>query len=215
MNIKVCLPEKKRWSLKENALAQAFTLNAEYGLLKAHCTGFYTQCGAWVAQRSLHRLLHSMRSMAKMGLSTTVQRLLHSVHAFFRKLPHARTFALKTGCSKRWKGCKLIEEMDIDLYAVKKIAHPRLHAYSNRNYMMVLHKAQNVKYSKVILWISYKWSHGDFDYRHSTCDQSSSLPGNVVNSTLLQISQWQNLDRKTMEGASPFFQGTSFLYQDP
>ena len=111
-------------------VAQAFTLSAEYGSLNAHCTGFYTQCGAWVAQCSLHRFLHSMRSMAKMGLSTIVQRLLHSVHVFFQKLPHARTSALKAGCSKWRKGCKPIEEIDIDLYAVKKITCPRLAAYS-------------------------------------------------------------------------------------
>ena len=111
-------------------VAQAFTLSAEYGSLNAHCTGFYTQCRAWVAQCSLHRFLHSMRSMAKMGLSTIVQRLLHSVHAFFQKLLHARTSALTAGCSKQRKGCKPIEEMDIDLYTVKKIACPHLPAYS-------------------------------------------------------------------------------------
>ena len=111
MNIKVCLPEKKRWSPKENALAQAFTLNAEYGSLNTHCTGFYTQCRAWVAQRSLHRLLHSVRSMG------------HSMLI-------AQAFTLNVECSKQQKGCKPIEETDIDLYAVKKIAHPRLPTYS-------------------------------------------------------------------------------------
>ena len=93
MNIKVCLLEKKKIMAKGNALdrstlvALAFILSAEHGSLNANCTGFYTQCVAWVAQRSLHRLLHSVWRMAKMGLSTIVHRLLHSVHAFSKKCP--------------------------------------------------------------------------------------------------------------------------------
>ena len=35
---------------------------------KCSCTGFYTQCGAWVAQCSLHRLLHSVQSMGRSTL---------------------------------------------------------------------------------------------------------------------------------------------------
>ena len=146
MNIKVCLPEKKRWLPKENALhrllhsvwsmghsmlvAQAFTLSAEHGSLNAHCkastlsaehgslnaccTGFYTQCGAW---------LKWVSQQSYKGFYT--QCIL-----FFQKLPHARTSALKVGCSKWQKGCKPIEETNIDLYTVKKIMHPCLPAYS-------------------------------------------------------------------------------------
>ena len=50
MKIDVNAYQKKKsiWLSKENALPQAFTLHAGHGLLNAHCTGFYTQCGALV-----------------------------------------------------------------------------------------------------------------------------------------------------------------------
>ena len=160
----------------------------------------------------------ALQSMAKMGLSTIIQRLLHSVYMFFQKLPHARTSALKVGCSKWWKGCKPIEETDIDLYAVKKIARPCLPAYSRWG-ILKLHDgfAQGPKHQifrghsmdsllihtngHMVISNTNKQSHGDFDFPHSTCDQSSGLPGNVVDSMLLQISQWWNLDGKNYGGS--------------
>ena len=95
-------------------IAQASTLSAEHGLLNACCTGFYTQCGAWLkwVSQQLYKGFYTQCML------------------FFQKLPHARTSALKVGCSKWQKGCKPIEEMNIDLYTVKKIMRPCLPAYS-------------------------------------------------------------------------------------
>ena len=151
-------------------------------------------------------------------------------------MPLAWTSTSKARCYKRRKSCKPTEETDIDLYAVKKIARPRLPAYSGWG-ISKLHdgflwgrKCQFFRRRStdgLLIWIVTWWfqffevamwpkrSHVDVDFSKSACDQLRFSPGDVVEPTLLQIPEWKMLDRKTMEETTPFFQGPTVLYRDP
>ena len=131
------------------------TLSVEHGSLNACCTGFYTQCRAWVTQHLLHRLLHSMQSMAKMGLSTG---FYTQCTCFSKNCPMPEHLLCKQDALnseravnqvKKW----ILTSMQLRRSCVHVFLHIPDEAY--QNYMMVLHKARNVKSSEVIPWIAY------------------------------------------------------------
>ena len=139
---KSVLTRKKRWSPKENALAQAFTLSAEHGSLNTCCTGFYTQCGAWLkwVSQQLYKGFYTQCT------------------CFSKNCPMPEHLLWKWDALN---GERAVNQLKKRILTSTQLRRSCIHVFPHipdeayRNYMMVLCEARNIKSSKVIPWIAY------------------------------------------------------------